>query len=172
MARTGIALGSNLGDRPANLRTALDGLRKIAQPGSPVLAAPLYETVPLGCPAGSPAFLNTVVEIEWPGNPLELLEKTRALEVRLGRTPDPVRNAPRVIDIDILYCEDAVIISPNLTLPHPRMAQRRFVLMPLADIRPDFRPLPDGPTVRNSLANLESDEPLPTRLEAACWPSC
>lgn len=172
MARTGIALGSNLGERAENLRAALDGLRGLASPGSLVMVAPLYETEPLGCPKGSPAFLNTVVEIDWPGMPLELLAKTRALEICLGRIPNPVRNAPRVIDIDILYCGDAAVDSPDLELPHPRMVQRRFVLMPLADIRPAFKVMPSGIAVRDLLASLDSDEPLPVRVESSCWKTC
>lgn len=170
MARTGIALGSNLGDRPANLRAALDGLREIAAKDAPTLVASLYETAPVGCPGDSPAFLNTVVEIEWPGTPLELLDRTRALESRIGRAPNPVRNAPRIIDIDILYSGDATVDSAQLTLPHPRMAGRRFVLLPLAEIRPDFRPNHGGPGVADMLAALEHDESPPARVEATCWP--
>jgi len=171
MARTGIALGSNLGDRLANLSAALDGLRTIATPDEPILAAPLYETEPLGCPKGSPAFLNTVVEIDWPGFPLELLEKTRALEVRLGRIPNPVRNAPRIIDIDILYCGGATVDHPDLILPHPRMGERLFVLMPLTDIRPDFQLHSGSPGVEDLLTRLQGGEPPPTRIDAACWPA-
>jgi 2-amino-4-hydroxy-6-hydroxymethyldihydropteridine diphosphokinase len=170
MARTGIALGSNLGDRAANLRAALDGLAEISTPGTPALVAPLFETSPVGCPDGSPAFLNTVVEIDWPVTPLELLEVTQALELRLGRAPNPVRNAPRVIDIDILYCGDAIVDSPHLVLPHPRIAERRFVLMPLAEIRPDLRFHPVTSSVIEILGRLANAEPPPTRVEAACWP--
>jgi len=170
MARTGIALGSNLGGRAANLRAALDGLAEISSLGAPLLVAPLFETAPVGCPDGSPAFLNTVVEIEWSGTPLELLEITQALELRLGRAPNPVRNAPRVIDIDILYCGDAVVNAPHLVLPHPRIAERRFVLMPLAEIRPDLRLHPATSSVIEILCRLGNGEPPPVRVEAACWP--
>jgi 2-amino-4-hydroxy-6-hydroxymethyldihydropteridine diphosphokinase len=163
MARTGIALGSNLGDRAANMRAAVEALGGIS--AAPMRVAPLYETEPQGCPDGSPAFLNTVVEIDWPGDPLDLLEKTRAIEERLGRAPNPLRNAPRVIDVDILYCGDAVVDSAALTLPHPRMAMRSFVLMPLADLDPDFSPVPGGPTVRECLAALPA-EASPPRLVA------
>ena len=169
MARTGIALGANLGDRTANLRAALDGLREIAPPDAPTLVASLYETTPIGCPDGSPAFLNTVVEIDWPDTPLALLAHTRVLESRLGRSHNPVRNAPRIIEIDILYCGDATVDTPHLVLPHPRMAIRSFVLMPLAEIRPDFRPRPDGATVHELLVRLQATEPPPTRIEAPCW---
>jgi len=171
MARTGIALGSNLGDRAANLRAALDGLRDFCTPGHPVLVAPLYETEPVGCPSGSPAFLNSVVEIDWHAPPLELLAKTRALESRLGRTPNPVRNAPRVIDIDILYIGDATVAHPDLTLPHPRMAERLFVLMPLSDIRPDFRPHPKANPVSRLLEQIKADECPPRQVTCSCWPA-
>ncbi len=169
MARSGIALGSNVGDRAANLRAALVGLRAIS--AAPPLAAPIYETSPVGCPDGAPTFLNTVVEIDWPGTPAALLAETRALESRIGRIPSPVRNAPRVIDIDILYCGDAAINLPDLVLPHPRMAVRRFVLMPLADIRPDYRPQPGGPTIAHILATLATKEPLPRPFLSPEWPS-
>ncbi len=171
MARTGIALGSNLGGRAANIRAALDGLRTIATPGEPILVAPLYETSPVGCPDGSPAFLNTVVEIDWSGEPLDLLGETRALEVHLGRIPNPVRNAPRIIDIDILYCGDATVDHPDLTLPHPRMAERLFVLMPLKDIRPDFQLHPGSPGVDDRFSRLQEVEPPPKRIDAEHWPA-
>jgi len=166
MARTGIALGSNLGNRMANLRAALDALREISS--AAVTPAPVYETEPQGCPEGSPAFLNTVVEIEWPGAALELLARTREIEQRLGRVAGP-RNAPRVIDLDILYCGGEVVDAPELMLPHPRMAQRSFVLMPLADIAPDLRPLPDGPAVCDLLAALPAEGTPPHRFAGADW---
>lgn len=138
MPRAGIALGSNLGDRHANLQAALDALRAIATPGEPVLAAPVYQTTPLFCPPGSPDFLNTVVEIAFNGTALELLEKTQAAEAALGRVRGTERNAPRVIDVDLLYFGDEVIEYDALVLPHPRIGERRFVLQPLADIRPEL----------------------------------
>ncbi len=171
MARTGIALGSNLGDRATNLRAALDGLRSISVPHSPLLIAPLFETIPVGCPDGSPTFLNSVVEIEWQGSALSLLAQTRALEAKLGRIPNTVRNAPRVIDIDILYCGNVTVDSLHLTLPHPRMMERLFVLMPLASVRPDFRPRSGGPSIKRILADFSSNESYPIRVEAECWPA-
>lgn len=138
MARAGIALGSNLGDRLANLRAAFTRLVGIANPGEPVLAAPIYQTEPRLCPPGSPDFLNTVVEIGFSGTPLELLGMTRAIEKELGRAPSAARNAPRVIDLDLLYLGDEISADGILELPHPRIGERRFVLQPLADIRPDL----------------------------------
>lgn len=168
MARTGIALGSNLGDRAANLRAACEALGEISLTAP--RSAPVYETEPQGCPVGSPAFLNTVVEIDWDGTPVALLEVTRRIERGLGRVTQSMRNAPRVIDIDILYCGGAVVETPELVLPHPRMAMRSFVLMPLAVLAPDFTPVPGGPSVSELLAALPA-EPFPPVLVAdADWP--
>jgi 2-amino-4-hydroxy-6-hydroxymethyldihydropteridine diphosphokinase len=138
MPRVGIALGSNLGDSPAHLQAARDGLREIATPGEPFLQASNYRTEPLHCPPGSPSFLNSVVEIAWEGTPTELLEITQAIERKIGRISKPERNAPRVIDLDLLYFGTQTIETEALTLPHPRITERRFVLEPLAEIRPDL----------------------------------
>ncbi|MES2923627.1 MAG: 2-amino-4-hydroxy-6-hydroxymethyldihydropteridine diphosphokinase [Verrucomicrobiota bacterium] len=138
MPRAGIALGSNLGDRPANLQAARDCLREIATPGEPFLQASNYQTEPLLCPPGSPQFYNSAVEIDFKGDAFELLELTQAIEKRLGRTGTPERNAPRVIDVDLLYFGDEIIDTETLELPHPRIGERRFVLQPLAEIRPEL----------------------------------
>jgi 2-amino-4-hydroxy-6-hydroxymethyldihydropteridine diphosphokinase len=158
MARAGIALGSNLGDRLANLRAALLALREISAPGEPVLAAPVYQTEPCDCPPGSPDFLNTVVEIAFDGQPAELLTKTRYIERQLGRAPAAERNAPRVIDLDLLYLGDVVHESADLVLPHPRIVQRRFVLQPLAEIRPELKLPGQDVTIAGLLERLNADE--------------
>ena len=158
MPRAGIALGSNLGDRMRNLRAALDALRQIASPGAPVLTAPVYQTEPRFCPPGSPDFLNTVIEIGFEGSALELLAETRAIEKQLGRTRGEERNIPRTIDIDLLYLEDEIHDDGELTLPHPRIGERRFVLQPLADIRPELVLPGHSRSVRDMLANLKADE--------------
>ncbi len=134
--RCGIALGSNLGDSRKMLRAAIASLREIAVPGEAFLEAPVYRTPPLACPAGSPDFLNTVVELAWNGTPHHLLDQTSGIEQQLGRTRGAERNAPRTIDLDLLYCGGLELADTDLTLPHPRIAERRFVLQPLADIRP------------------------------------
>ena len=159
MPRIGIALGSNLGDRLANLQAARACLLEIATPGEPFLQASIYQTEPLRCPPGSPLFYNSAVEIDFVGDPFELLGITQAIEKKLGRSATSARNAPRVIDVDLLYFGDAVIDTEALVLPHPRIGERRFVLQPLAEIRPD-RVLP-GPaaSVAELLARLESTEP-------------
>lgn len=138
MPRVGIALGSNLGDRLANIEAARARLREIATPGESFLEAEIYQTDPLLCPPGSPQFYNSVVEIGFDGEPFSLLEITKAIEIELGRTSATERNAPRIIDVDLLYFGDQVIDTEALVLPHPRIGERRFVLEPLADIRPDF----------------------------------
>lgn len=158
MPRAGIALGSNLGDRSANLRAAISCLREIAPPAAPMLRAPVYQTEPRFCPPGSPQFLNTVVEIAYEGSPLDLLEQTRAIESRLGRQRGSERNAPRTIDIDLLYFGDQTLDHPDLTLPHPRLGERRFVLQPLADIRPELILPGQHRSVREMLAQLSTDE--------------
>lgn len=157
--RAGIALGSNLGDRLAHLAAALKGLRGLAVPGGAVRVAPVYRTVPRFCPPGSPDFLNTVVEIDWASSPEALLEETRRLEVALGRVRGVVRNAPRTIDIDLLYVGDAVLDTEDLVLPHPRLGERRFVLQPLADLRPELVLPGAAATVAALLASLGGDEP-------------
>jgi len=138
LPRVAIALGSNLGDRHANIAAATGALRELATPGEPFLTASLHDTAPQNCPPDSPRFLNTVIDLHYSGkDPLELLDKTQAIELRLGREPNPVRNAPRVIDIDILLFGESSLENPRLTLPHPRIAERPFVYLPLREIR-DF----------------------------------
>lgn len=165
MARAGIALGSNLGDRAGNLRRALLMLEQIHSPGDPMLTAPVYQTEPRFCPPGSPVFLNTVVEIAFEGAALKLLDLTREMERSLGRAPAAERNAPRVIDIDLLYLGESRVTGGPLTLPHPRIAERRFVLQPLADIRPDLVLPGHRHTVACLLEMLDSDEPPLARTE-------
>jgi 2-amino-4-hydroxy-6-hydroxymethyldihydropteridine diphosphokinase len=138
MARVGIALGSNLGERAAHLDAAINALRNISTHGEPVLVAPVYETEPCCCPPGSPPFLNTVVEIEHRGDAVEFLDTLLAIESALGRVRGAVRNSPRVIDMDLLYMGGEILTTDKLTLPHPGIAGRIFVLRPLADIRPDL----------------------------------
>lgn len=138
MPRVAIALGSNLGDRHANIAAATGALRDLATPGEPFLTASLHDTAPQNCPPDSPRFLNTVIDLHYSGeDPLELLDKTQAIELCLGREPNPVRNAPRMIDIDILLFGESSLENPRLTLPHPRIAERPFVYLPLREIR-DF----------------------------------
>ena len=138
----GIGLGSNEGDRLQNLRLArariMDLPQVIAGPDTPCLSAPVFETEPLGCAPGTSPFLNTVVEIvcREGSSPLELLAALRGIENSLGRPTRHLRNASRTIDLDILYAGQMRSDDDELTLPHPRLAGRGFVLAPLAVIRP------------------------------------
>lgn len=136
--RTGIALGSNIEPRLAYLQAARKRIDLLHVGPQPVLCSKVYETSPVDCPPGSPLFLNAVLEVVIREEPQEFLEKLQSIERTLGRCPAATRNSPRVIDLDLLYCENVVISTPHVTLPHPRIAERLFVLCPLADIRPDL----------------------------------
>jgi 2-amino-4-hydroxy-6-hydroxymethyldihydropteridine diphosphokinase len=159
MVRAGIALGSNLGDRLANLRAAVGCLKKWADPGGPVLIAPVYRTEPLACPAGSPYFFNSAIEIGFEGDAFDLLEIGQEVEKKLGRGRATERNAPRIIDVDLLYFGSEVIDSETLVLPHPRIGERRFVLQPLAEIRPDLVLPGETRNIAALLDGLRSEEP-------------
>lgn len=158
MPRVGIALGSNLGDRMANLNEAIRLIGEIALKNEPFLKAPIYQTEPLHCPPDSPNFLNTVVEFSFDDSAEKLLELTREIEKSMGRKANPQRNAPRVIDVDILYLGEERCNTPNLILPHPRLHERRFVLQPLADIRPDLVLPGHSKCIASLLEELTSDK--------------
>ena len=132
----GIALGSNLGDKLANLREACRRLGELAVPGSEFRTSLVYQTAPQHCPPDSPDFLNAVVELEFEGGAQDLLKATRAIEEAMGRVREGERNAPRTLDLDLLYVGEEECETEDLTLPHPRIAERVFVLQPLVDIRP------------------------------------
>jgi 2-amino-4-hydroxy-6-hydroxymethyldihydropteridine diphosphokinase len=154
--KAGIALGSNLGDRAAHLAAAKRFLSSLhAGPGAP-LCSVLYETEPVDCSPDTAAFLNAVVEIESPLEPLALLARLREFETQQGRALDRGRNAPRPLDLDLLYVGNTRMDTPALVLPHPRMTARRFVLQPLAEIRPDLVLPGQDLTVGQLLAALPS----------------
>lgn len=126
-----VSLGSNVGDRFANLRSAVEALR--TEDGIEVLReSQVYETDPVG-DIEQPPFLNMALSIETTLEPLELLDRTQAIEQRLGRVATR-RWGPRVIDIDIILWGDMAITSDRLTIPHPEFRNRAFVLIPLAEI--------------------------------------
>ena len=128
-----VAIGANLGDARRAVEAAIDALGRL--PASRLAArSSLYRTAPVD--AGGPDFVNAVVALDTELAPLELLAQLQALELAAGRER-PYRNAPRTLDLDLLSHGDAVLDTPVLTLPHPRMAQRAFVLVPLAEIAPD-----------------------------------
>ena len=128
-----IALGSNLGDRAYNFRRALYELRKIVHI---VRVSSFHETEPVDAPPGSPRFLNAVVVAHTPLAPLQLLEAMQMIESRLGRRRTRVRNAPRTIDLDLIFHSAHRMRSSRLTLPHPRYREREFVMKPLAEVWP------------------------------------
>jgi 2-amino-4-hydroxy-6-hydroxymethyldihydropteridine diphosphokinase len=132
--RAFIGLGSNLGDRRAFLQAAVDGLR--AQ-GDVVGVSPLYETAPVGGPGDQGPYLNVVVELSTAATPRELLGRCRALEAAAGRERT-VRWGPRTLDADVLLVDGWEVEEPDLTVPHPRLWDRRFVVQPLADLAPDL----------------------------------
>jgi 2-amino-4-hydroxy-6-hydroxymethyldihydropteridine diphosphokinase len=155
--KVGFGLGSNLGDRLKQIQQARAYLLGLS-PGSAHLASPLYETEPVGCPPNSPKFLNAVLEIEFTGAPTILLEKIHVYELAHGRDRDLPKNAARPIDIDILYFGEKEIFEKNLMVPHPRLAKRRFVLLPLSTIRPDMIVKGTAKTVRKLLQELPAGE--------------
>lgn len=152
--RVGIALGSNLGDRMENLRAARNAIADFALDNS-MLVSRAYETDPIDCEPGAGKFLNSVIEIEYDGDPTDLLEELIRVEELLGRQKDHARNLSRKIDIDILYADELNVKNEQLELPHPRLHLRKFVLQPLADIRPDLVLPNQTLTVRELLAQLK-----------------
>jgi 2-amino-4-hydroxy-6-hydroxymethyldihydropteridine diphosphokinase len=152
--RTAVALGSNLGDRLDSLSAARQQICDLPDIQPPLLSSAIYETDPVDCEPGAPKFLNAVVEFGYNGDPLQLLKKLKSVEDALGRPREHARNVSRKIDIDLLYIGDTRINDRELELPHPRMYLRKFVLQPLADIRPELIMPGQTKTVRELLAQL------------------
>ena len=157
--RAGISLGSNLGNRLANLRKGRDLLLNLMPEGTNYLQSAVYQSEPVDCPPDSRDFFNAVVEIDFIGDPHDLLEATQGIEFHIGRVAVAQRNAPRVLDLDILYFGNVSMDEDILTLPHPRLTHRRFVLGPLSDIRPQLVLPGDETTVGEHLRKLDTDEP-------------
>ena len=143
-----LGLGSNMGNRQENLERALSFLSqrlRVAKVSS------VYDTEPVGN-ANQPRFLNQVCQVYTRLAPTALLALAKGIESKLGRTGKS--NAPRPIDIDILFYGDQVIKTPELVIPHPRLAERAFVLIPLAEIAPDLRHPVSGKTIKDQLQGL------------------
>ncbi len=160
MAIALVGLGSNLGDRQARLSRAVDELRRFPQ--TTLLAlSPWLENPAVGGPPQGP-FLNGVAQMETRLAPRLLLERLQETERRLGRLPGGVRWGPRIIDLDLLSYGDLLLDEPGLTLPHPRLHERRFVLAPLAAIAPGWRHPRFGTTAAELLRRLDdADRPHP-----------
>jgi 2-amino-4-hydroxy-6-hydroxymethyldihydropteridine diphosphokinase len=143
-----VGLGSNLGEREEYLRAALT---RMEQELGPLRCSSFRETDPVGV-KDQPKFVNAVAEVRTELPPRELLELLVAIERELGRDRSKERRwGPRLIDLDLLLYGDEVIDEPGLTIPHPRLAERRFVLEPLHELAPDLM-LPDGRAIRDLLA--------------------
>jgi 2-amino-4-hydroxy-6-hydroxymethyldihydropteridine diphosphokinase len=145
-----LGLGTNLGNRSQNLKSAQIALPPQVQV---LRASRIYETPPWGFTA-QPAFLNQVLEVQTELPPLALLEYLKEIEINLGRTPT-FRYGPRQIDIDILFYGDQVIEYPNLSIPHPRLFERAFVLVPLVELAPDRVHPVLNQTIRQMLAQVD-----------------
>jgi 2-amino-4-hydroxy-6-hydroxymethyldihydropteridine diphosphokinase len=160
--RVGIAFGSNLGDRLANLRRAFQEVRRRMHEGNreSILVSSIYETTPVDSEPGTGLYLNAVIEIESALPPVVLLDRLREVESDMGRPSARPRNAPRTIDLDILYSGDLMLRSPKITVPHPRLAQRGFVLTPLAEIVPALMLPGQSKSVTQLLSQLRSAEEI------------
>lgn len=147
-----LALGSNLGDRRGNLTAAL---RRLSAAVHIDALSSLYETEPVGY-LDQPQFLNMVCRGNTRLSPTDLLHHTQKIEIALGRQPT-FRNGPRPIDIDILLYDDLQIEQEGLTIPHPRMTERAFVLAPLAEIAPELIHPMSGKTMQQLLATVSQE---------------
>jgi 2-amino-4-hydroxy-6-hydroxymethyldihydropteridine diphosphokinase len=124
----------------------------------PTLESRIYQTAPVGPGSGTDAFLNAVIEVEFEGQPIVLLEGLQEIEAALGRPSKRPRNAPRTLDLDILYVGNLALTNEEVVIPHPRLHLRRFVLQPLADIRPQLVLPGRHQTVAELLRAVENDE--------------
>lgn len=130
-----VGIGSNVGERTSFCRRAVEALR--GAPGTRVeKVSSLFETTPVGGPPQR-SFVNLVARVSTTLNPRELLEACKAIEARLGREPTEMRWGPRVIDLDVLLYDDEKVNEPDLEIPHPHIAKRRFVMVPLLEVDPD-----------------------------------
>ena len=152
-----VALGSNLGYSRRNILRAIERLAELSD--GPLLRSSLWETVPVDCPPGSRRFVNAVVGLVPRGaeTPESLLSKLQALEKEFGRQPKKVLNEPRPLDLDLIAFGAATRADRELTLPHPRAHQRRFVLEPLSEIAPNLILPGQKKTVLELLGELRLD---------------
>ena len=153
-----VALGSNLGDPAALIRSAFGRLESMAS--SPVVASSVWNTTPVECPPGSPRFANAAARFSpLPGTtPLSLLRSLQALEREFGRKPKVILNESRPLDLDLIAWGSMRLDTPGLILPHPRAHLRRFVLVPLAEVAPEWVLAGHTVPIRDLLKRLVSDE--------------
>jgi 2-amino-4-hydroxy-6-hydroxymethyldihydropteridine diphosphokinase len=161
-------MGSNVGDRLDSLVRARDAVLSIEGVSGPCLASSLYETEPVGTEPDSERFLNAVIEVGYNGLPASLLEALQEIEASMGRPSKRPRNAPRTIDLDILYVGNLTLSTTAIVIPHPRLHLRRFVLEPLAEIRADLL-LPGQQLTAGALLRSLSD-PAAVVRSARQWP--
>ena len=168
-----LGLGSNLGDRVANLAAALDALEAAGLAVEAVSS--VYDTPPWGEPppglAEPPRYANAAAAVRCDLAPLDLLRLCKRIEVDAGRDLHAARNAPRVLDLDVLLAGDTLVTTPELEVPHPRMHLRAFVLVPLAEIAPGARHPRLGRPVRDLLADVDATEveEVELLLERGWW---
>lgn len=165
--RAGIALGSNLGDRFEHLQRARERVCTLPGISGPVHSSSIYETEPVDSGPEASAYLNAVIDVEYDGHPIMLLEELQAIEAEFGRPSKRPRNAPRTIDLDILYAGNLVLSNEEVVIPHPRLHLRRFVLAPLADIRPELILPGQQSSVAELLSNL--NDPATVSLYSSVW---
>lgn len=163
VAEVYVGLGSNLGDRREHLRLALD---RVAERCVVQKVSSLYETDPVGCP-GPERFLNAAAQVETALDPRDLLEFLRSIEADEGRVRR-IRNDPRTVDLDILLYADRIIDEDDVQIPHPRLHERGFVLIPLAEIAPDLvHPVLSAKV--SDLASQSTDRAEVTLVETNWW---
>ena len=150
-----LGLGSNVGDRGANLAAAVRGLA--ASGIRPLASSSIYDTDPVGDLLDQPSFLNSCLRIETELGPEGLLDACKTIEAALGRPPGGPRHGPRSIDIDVLLLGGLERAGPRLTLPHAQVLGRRFVLIPLLELDFELR-TPDGRRLADALASLPVTE--------------
>ncbi len=137
--QAGIALGSNLGNSDLILSKAISQLQELhLGPPRTFLVSSLYKTAPINCPPHSPDFLNAVIQFETSLSSYDLIDFLQKIEAEAGRTLPRIQNTPRTLDLDLLYHGTEILTSDLLTLPHPRILEREFVLGPLSEIAPHF----------------------------------